>query len=877
MTESRRRLPSQPTPLVGRQSEVEDVCALLARDDIRLVTLTGPGGVGKTRVGVEAAARRADHLGDGVAFVDTALIDDPALFMPTLAGALGVCDTGRRPLVEVLVDYLHEQHLLLLLDSFERVLPAATTVADLLAACPHVRILVTSRAPLRIRGEHEYAVPPLALPESGPPVTVEELSAIPSVSLFVQRATDVRADFALTDANASAVAAICRRLDGLPLAIELAAARVKLLPPQAMLRRLDRSLAFLAGGARDSPIRHRTLRATIAWSYDLLGDDERRLFRRLSVFVGGCTLEAAQAVGVGADAYVDQPAPAVSPGCLEQIASLVDFSLLRQVDGPGGEPRYTMLDTVREHGLEQLALAGEEASARRDHLAWCAAFVEDAEARVRGPSGPEWLDRLTAELDNVRAALGWSLADSEGAGTHVGLRLAGAFFAFWYFRDHLDEGRRWLERVLAADGDGMLTDDFVDGEAGGSGAGTAASPALADHEGWWFAIDPRVKALICLCNLCQKLGRLWDAESAIVEAIARAHRIRDELGKARATVWLAIVARSSGDYGRAVSLFEDGLATFRRLDHAYGVWWALDQLGETVMRTGEYARARQLLEECVAVAESIGSLWGVADSRNRLGMVIFRQGDLDRATTLLEESLAAYAELRAHGHHTCLLDLGSVALARNDAGRAAEYFSRSLTRCHEIGDRYNIARSFEGLAQVASAPDLAGQVRRPHEAARLLGAAAALRAEINFAVAPVERPAVDEAEAKVRAVLGDAAYDACWSEGRGRSLDQAVQHTTALAAQVQASAAVSAPSHALALAPVAASASADSPLSAREREVADLLAHGLSNREIAARLVISERTVHAHVASILSKLGFRSRSQVAAWVVRQGLGAAGNG
>ncbi|MCC6174423.1 MAG: tetratricopeptide repeat protein [Chloroflexi bacterium] len=874
MTESRSGIPSQPTPLIGRQHEVQAVRALLARDDVRLVTLTVPGGVGKTRVGVEVLGRLPEQLVDGATFVDLAPIDDSALLTATVADALGVRDTGRRPLFEVLTEYLSQKNLLLLLDSFERILPAATTVADLLAACPCVKVLVTSRAPLHLRGEHEYAVPPLALPEPSRPLTAEELSAIPSVSLFVQRATDVRSDFVLTEANAPTVGEICRRLDGLPLAIELAAARAKLLSPQATLGWLDRRLTLLTSGARDLPARHRTLRDTIAWSYDLLGDDERRLFRRLSVFVGGCTLEAAQAVGEGDTRDAGQPGRLVSPVCLEHVASLVDSSLLREADGPGGEPRYFMLDTIRELGLEQLALSGEEMSARRDHLAWCTGFAEHVETQVRGPSGPEWLDRLAAEVDNVRAALTWSMADPEATSKAIGLRLGGAFFAFWYFRDHLDEGRRWLERVLAADRERALAGDRADGEPAGPGVGAATGPLHGDQAGWWFAIHPRVKALICLCNLCQQLGRLQEAETAILEAIALAQRIHDEVGEARATVWLAVVARSSGDYDRAVSLFETSLATFRRLSHAYGVWWTLNQLGETIMRVGDYARARVLLEECVAVAQKIGSLWGIADSRHRLGTVIFRQGDLDRAMALLEESLAAYIALQAHGLHTCLLDLGTIALARGDPGVAAEYFSRSLTRCHEIGDRYNIARSLEGLAQVASALSDADHARLSHDAARLLGAASALREEINFAVAPVERPAVERAEVAARAALGDAAYETSWSEGRSLALDQAVEHASTLASQLHAAA--SAPNAGTVALPVT-SVPQDSPLTTREREVAALMARGLSNRQIASSLVISERTVHAHVASILSKLGFRSRSQVAAWVVRQGLEAPTDG
>lgn len=486
MATSPRRLPSQPTPLIGRQRELQTVCGLLTRDDVRLVTLTGPGGTGKTRLGLEVAATLADRVRDGVAFVDLAPLDDPTMLIPSIAERLGVRDTGRRPLLELLTAHLCDRRLLLFLDNFDRIVSGATAVADLLGSCPILRILVTSRTPLHLRGEHDYPVPPLAVPEPGVRLTPDELSASPSVELFVQRVSDLDPAFVLNDANAATVAEICRRLDGLPLAIELAAARAKLLSPEAMLGRLDYRLSLLTVGARDLPDRHRTLRDTIAWSYDLLDQDGQRLFRRLSIFVGGFTLEAAGAIDIGADgAASNDPgasASAVStqPSCLDMVGSLVDGSLLRRQDGVAGVPRYAMLDTIREYGLERLALAGEDVAIRRRHLAWCTAFVEYAETQVRGLTGPDWLDRLTAELDNVRAALAWSLTDVDETSARQGLRLAGAFFPVWYFRDHLDEGRRWLGRCLAADRERSPAPESV---TRGANAGLATTPRPDDHEG----------------------------------------------------------------------------------------------------------------------------------------------------------------------------------------------------------------------------------------------------------------------------------------------------------------------------------------------------------------------------------------------------------
>ncbi len=432
-------LPVLPAPLVGREREIAAVVHLLRRAEPRLLTLTGPGGVGKTGLAVAAAAAAADGFPDGVAFVPLAPLSDPGLVVPTTLGVLGVRESADRPAQERLRAHLRGKRMLLILDNFEHLMDAASDVADLLASCAGPTFLVTSRAPLRVRGEQEYPVPPLELPDLERVPDVAEVAGASAVQLFVRRAREVSPDFALTQGNATAVAAVCRRLDGLPLAIELAAAWTKLLPPTALLARLDRTLPILTGGPRDLPARQQTMRDAIAWSHDLLSPTEQALFRRLAVFVGGFDLGGAEAVAV-------VPAdPGV--GILDGVASLVDKSLLRRQAGSFDDeatgPRFGMLETVREFALERLVTSGEEAAVRDAHAAWCLALVEEGDRELWGPRHALWSDRLAAEYDNVRAVLAWTL---ERGRVEIGLRLTRALWKFIRSRGHPSEARRWQQR-----------------------------------------------------------------------------------------------------------------------------------------------------------------------------------------------------------------------------------------------------------------------------------------------------------------------------------------------------------------------------------------------------------------------------------------------
>ena len=435
-------LPSQPTPLIGREREVEEVCRRLRATEVRVLTLTGPGGTGKTRVGVQAAAELTDEYEDGVFFVALAAIADPSLVVPTVARTLGLIEASNQSPEELLKGYLRDRHILLVLDNFEQVLEAAPLIDEVLHSAPRVKVLVTSRTPLGLYGEHEFPIPPLSLPESEAAPSAEHLADYGAIRLFLDRTRAVNPEFSLTEENAGAVAEICERLDGLPLAIELAAARAKLLPPQALLSRLGNRLKLLTGGARNLPERQRTLRNTIEWSYEMLDEGEKTLFARLAAFPGGGTLEAIEAV---CDAEGDLP---VDP--LEGVSSLLDKSLLRQVAEQEDEPRFEMLETIREFALEKLEESADAGAVERVHAEFYLDLAEQAEPRLWGPEDAAWLERLEREHDNLRAALSWALDHEE---VDLALRLGAALRWFWNLGGYYGEGRSWLEATLAKEGE----------------------------------------------------------------------------------------------------------------------------------------------------------------------------------------------------------------------------------------------------------------------------------------------------------------------------------------------------------------------------------------------------------------------------------------
>ena len=805
------RVPAQPGALIGRAADVERVKERMLRDEVRLLTLVGAAGTGKTRLAVEVAIQVAEAFGDGTWFVDLSPVRDPALVPSVIAATLEIREDRDRPLIDTLKESLGPRRVLLLLDNFEQVLPAAPYLADLLRACPELKLLVTSRSALHLQWEHELVVNPLAVPDLAALPTRAALAEVASVALLLQRTHRIDPEFQMDDTNAREVAEICVRLDGLPLAIELAAARMRVLPPRALLSRLGRRLVVLDGGPLDQPPRQRTLGAALDWSYELLSPAERALFRRLGVFVGGFGLEAV--------VEVCDPDGSLGIDSLRGVESLVEKSLVRHTRATAGQDvRFGLLETIRDYALEQADAHAELAALRSRHAGYYLGGAEVVVGQIGSAHQAAWLQSLELEHDNLRAALAWC---RETRAPGLGLRAAGLLAWFWQVRGHIGEGRARLAELL-----------MVAGE----------SPPALRAEGL------RIAASLALSQSDNRAARaLFEESLAIRRALGDPAEILGPLSG------LGYAAMQLGDDDTAQACFEESLAVQRQFDDRVGMAESLNSLANLAHGRGILATARSLYEQSAALGREIGYRFDVVE--HNLGVVAQEQGDLSAARRYFEASVTTKRALDdTPGLALSLAKLGEVIAAQGDLAAGHRVLAESVVLQRDLGDRAGLAFVLERLAVVAALH------RLPERALRLAGASSALRELLGMPLSPAAQSSLDARVAPAWHALRAEVAALAWQQGRAMSAERAI---------------------ALALEPVGEPAAepvrartadpAIALLTPRERQVAILVARGLTNRQIAETLVIAERTADVHVSNILNKLTLTSRAQLAAWVVRHGL------
>lgn len=709
-------LPTPRSSLIGREREVDESVRLLQQPDVRLLTVTGAGGAGKTRLAIATATAIAPQFTAGVQFVGLASITNPDLFLAALAKSLNIRETANRSVHQVLGAYLQDAGpFLFVLDNFEQLRQAATIVGDLLAACPLLKVLVTSRACLRIYGEQEFPLAPL------------DQSA--AVQLFVQRATAVRPNFTVTPENAAAVGEICSRLDGLPLSIELAAARTKVLSPNAILDRLQSRLQLLTGGALDLPERQQTLRNTIDWSHGLLNEAEQKLFRRFSVFIGGGTLEAAEAVcNTGRDLGID---------LLDGLSSLVDKNLIQRMDPHDAEARFRMLETIREYALERLAASGEEGSTRRAHGAYCLVLAEEGNPELSPAERAAWLARCDLEIDNFRCALDY-LLESKDRDWALGLSIA--LFRFWDMREHLNEGRARLETVLDLAGEGYLKE--------------------------------RAKVCIFLGALTTAQADYPAAERFLTRSLNLYEQLGDRWGIAASLNALGITARDRGDYQAALNRFERSLQGWRTLPDRLATARCLHNLANAAKIKRDFPRALMALNEATVIFREVGDRSGAAWSLNQQGDIAREQGDADAAAEFYQRALKAFREAGDRwGCARSLADLGHVCCQKGEYQAALAAFREAVTVFAELGHKRGVARSLEGSACLAAAQGHAAR------ALKLAAAAAHLRQLIGVPLTQADQSRLDENLSTAWESLSETEAKDAWAAGSAMSIEIAIQYS----------------------------------------------------------------------------------------------------
>ena len=807
----KHNLPESRTNFVGREREMVEVKGMLAMTG--LLTLTGTGGCGKTRLALEVARDLVGTYQNGVWLVELAPVSEGALVPQVMAGTLRVQELPGRPLIESLLDALGDKEMLLVLDNCEHLIAAAArlTVA-LLDSCSRLRVLATSREPLGVTGELSWLVPSLSAPHMQQSPTMEELGGYESARLFADRASTRHPGFELTPRNTTAVSQVCARLEGIPLAIELAAARIGTLSAEQISERLGHSLKLLTGDDRTADHRHQTLRAALEWSFELLGEPEQLLFRRLSAFAGGFTLDSAESVAGGEDIAEED--------VLELLSVLVDKSLVLAEERWETGARYRLLEPIRQYAREKLGVSGEAEAVGRRHAEVFLALAEKAEPELSGSQQAEWLDRLETEHDNLKAALSWAL----GRKIELGPKMASALRLFWYTRGYLSEGRTYLEAVAKSDG-----------------LPAAVRARVLDGLGW----------------IAEPQGEYERARVAYEESLELYRSSNDKRGVANVLGDLGSLALDRGDSEEATSLLEESLTLHRELGSREDVIGILDSLGVLASAKGDREQSLSFFRQAIALSRGIGNVRRNATSLGNLGIMVLMNGDPEQAMVLLEESLTLFQELGDSSNIAIGLMYSALAsLTQGDHERVKSLSQESLKMLQKAEDKHHIPDCLEIMAGGAAAQGLA------QRAVRLWGAAGAMREDISAPLHPEDRKLLDPYLAMARSSLGEAAWQTTLAEGQAMMPERAIEYSLSAEKRVLPPL----------LAPRPGERSATlAPLTPREEEVAVLVSRGLTNRQIASELFISEHTVATHITNILKRLALSSRSRLSAWVVERGM------